>query len=128
MQWIVKAEWISYDRTSIYSGTIALEIDSAKPVADYTADVWLVEADSKEDAIYIVGTPWEVTPTHIYAYQPNIRPWDKRVVHIGTERAHYWRSISEAAASLSSAVSDSTAIAARENGRKGGRPKKTITP
>lgn len=91
MQWIVRAEWISYDRTSIRNGTVAKEFSASQPMADYTADIWLVEADSKEDAILLVGTPWEVWPTNIVAYEPTIRGIDKRVVHIGTERAPYWR-------------------------------------
>ncbi len=91
MKWVVRAEWIVYGRTSVRDGEVATEIDATRSIADLTADVWLVSADTSADAIIAIGEPWGVAPTHIYAYEPTIRGTEKCIIHIGTERAHYWK-------------------------------------
>lgn len=90
MKWIVRAEWISYDRTNIHNGVVATELDSSKAIADHTVDTWLVEASTKEEAIKRVGTPWEVSPTIIYATTPE-PPIRDDCIFVGTQRSHYWR-------------------------------------
>lgn len=88
MKWIVRAEWISYDRIDIHTGTTATTRED-RPIMDYTADTWLVEASSKEAAIAAIGEPWENPPTEIRAWRSEHET--AVVTHIATDRAPYWK-------------------------------------
>lgn len=89
MKYVVRAEWISYDRTNIHNGTIAKEFDPKLPIADLTADTWLVEAPDEAAAIQMIERPWEVQPTQVYAYKPNPER-SEGVQHIGTDYIRYY--------------------------------------
>ena len=92
MKYVVRAEWISYDRTNIHDGTIATEFDPLAQAADQTTDIFLVDASNSDEAVAIVRRwrPWEVQPTQVYA-APALHPSPGEVQHISTERAPYWR-------------------------------------
>jgi len=92
MKWIVRAEWISYDRTNIRDGSVAKERDDSQPMADWTADTWLVEADGEASAIAAIAAiaePWGVPPTDIRAWRSGSE--SPTIIHVSTDRAHYWR-------------------------------------
>lgn len=123
MMYLVEAEWISYDKTNGYNGTIATESDNGKSITDLSISQWVTEANSELEAIESISRfpAWEVPPTLIRATEIKHSTIHREAYYLGNRNFPYWQ---KAAAALRAIPSKKRSSVSRENGKKGGRPRK----